>query len=223
MDREAETMFDDIASRYESNFAHDIGLNNTLDQVLFMLPARSRILDIGCGTGRPVSFRMATAGHEVTGIDISQHMIDIASRQVPGARFEKTDMTIFEPRTKYDAILAIFSLFNLSKAQVVAMITKFGQWLRPGGIFVLGTIPSTTLFQDASLYDSSEHWVDGKPMYFMGHEFHGTAATGSGWRELLEHTNFLIKADVSGIFTPPDPMAHRKDPEHQYLVCERRA
>ncbi|XHF98643.1 hypothetical protein AWENTII_002189 [Aspergillus wentii] len=139
MDTMAETMFDEIAKRYEAAFSEDPSLHQIIDRVLPLLPRNSCILDVGCGTGKPVSFRMARAGHKVTGIDISQQMLGIAERQVSSsgleAEFEKTDMTKYTPAdgTRFDAIFAIFSLFNISHAQTMEMLGKFREWLKPGG------------------------------------------------------------------------------------------
>ncbi|WP_328297358.1 class I SAM-dependent methyltransferase [Streptomyces sp. NBC_00435] len=50
------------------------------------------MLDIGSGTGRPVSHTLVEAGCEVTGIDGSSTMVELARQQVPGARFELQDV-----------------------------------------------------------------------------------------------------------------------------------
>ena len=220
MDIEAETMFDDIAKDYEATFAHDPSLHQVIDQALKLLEPNSCILDVGCGTGKPVSYRLAEAGHDVTGIDISQKMLDIASRQVNG-EFTKTNMTKYRPRKKFDAIFAIFSLFNISHRQIYSMIFKFCEWLHPGGRLILATIPSNILFQDQSLYDHSGEWVDRKPMYFMGHDFCGSASTTQGWQKLLSQAGFLIETEFSEQFCPPTSTAHRKDPDHQYFVAQK--
>lgn len=111
-------------------------------------------------------------------------MLDTASRQVKG-EFTKTDMRKYCPSNKFDAIFAIFSLFNISRRQMYSMLFKFCEWLQPGGRLILATIPSDILFQDQSLYDHSGEWVDRKPMYFMGHDFCGSASTIHGWQKLV--------------------------------------
>ncbi|KAE8365912.1 S-adenosyl-L-methionine-dependent methyltransferase [Aspergillus caelatus] len=220
MDTEAEMMFDDIAKTYEATFAHDPSLHQVIDQALDLLEPNSRVLDVGCGTGKPVSYRLAEAGHDVIGIDISQNMIDIASRQVKGA-FTKVDMTKYQPATKFHCIFAIFSLFNISRSQIHSMVSKFFEWLEPGGRLVLATIPSDCLFQDRSMYDQSAEWVDQKPMYFMGHDFCGSAATTGGWKHLFSDVGFEIETEFSYQFSPPDIAAHKRDPDHHYFIIRR--
>lgn len=153
----AENMFDEIAKRYEAAFLEDPSLHQIINRVLNLLEPNSDILDVGCGTGRPVSYRMAECGHKVIGIDISQEMIAIAKRQVTDneAEFEKADMTKYAPKKQFDAIFAVFSLFNISYSQTVEMLEKYHQWLKPGGRVIIATIPSDCMFEDKSLYDES--------------------------------------------------------------------
>ena len=52
----------------------------------------ARILDAGCGSGR-LGGHLARAGHDVTGVDLDPHLIDVAQADHPGARWE-----VGEPR-----------------------------------------------------------------------------------------------------------------------------
>jgi SAM-dependent methyltransferase len=65
-----------IARNYDRVFA-GVGLF-AYDQELLdaWFPAPCRLLDIGCGTGRHVT-RFARRGFEVTGLDLSAHMLDV--------------------------------------------------------------------------------------------------------------------------------------------------
>ncbi|KAI9036828.1 class I SAM-dependent methyltransferase [Aspergillus affinis] len=221
MAAEAELMFDDIAKNYEATFAEDPSLHQVIDQVLSLLKPESQVLDVGCGTGKPVSHRLAQAGHHVTGIDIAQNMLDIATNQVK-AQFVKSDMTQYEPAKRFDVIFAIFSLFNMSRAQAQSMVAKFHDWLNPHGRLVLATIPSECLFQDPSAYDESGEWADKKSMYFMGHNFYGSAATKSGWMNLFAEIGFEMEDHFSYHFAPPTLDAHKMDPDHLYFIVRRR-
>lgn len=220
MDVAAQTMFDEIAKRYEGAFSEDPSLHQIIDRSLGLLEPNSSVLDVGCGTGRPVLYRLAAAGHRVTGIDISPEMLDIAKKQVDGD-FHQADMTKYVPARQFDAIFAIFSLFNSSYEQICSMMLKFREWLRPGGRLILATIPSDCMFDDKSLYDESGKWVDTKPMYFMGHEFPGSAATVEGWHDVLHTAGFGIESELNYKFSPPDATAHKADPDHHYLVARR--
>jgi SAM-dependent methyltransferase len=61
--------------------AHPGGFSATLEQLKqYPLPKESRILEVGCGTGRTACF-LAKSGHHVTGVDIDEEMLSKARRR----------------------------------------------------------------------------------------------------------------------------------------------
>lgn len=82
MDRERHNRrFDLIAPVYSWFFSYQVGqFQHLIAENPDALPAtRSRILDIGCGTGA-LAFVLTELDHEVTGLDASRRMIEIARR-----------------------------------------------------------------------------------------------------------------------------------------------
>src|SRR3974390_2519613 len=66
-----------------------------LEQLLLNeLPSGARILDVGCGTGH-LSKRLFDRGYLVTGIDISEDMLEYARLKLPQAEFQKADACDF--------------------------------------------------------------------------------------------------------------------------------
>ena len=68
----------------------------------FLIPARSSVIEIGCGTGETLAALEPVNG---LGIDISPQMIAIARKKYPFLRFEEGDLESFEIGEKYDYIL----------------------------------------------------------------------------------------------------------------------
>jgi ubiquinone/menaquinone biosynthesis C-methylase UbiE len=103
------------------------------------------VLDLGCGTGRPVCSTFADAGHDVLGVDVSGVMLQDGRAKVTNAKFLKADafqMTM--PPDTYDAITVYFSLaVSLSQDLIKLQIRRMYQWLRPGGVLVLATVPNS--------------------------------------------------------------------------------
>src|SRR5690606_8425781 len=62
-----------------------------LSSVLKALPARGRVLDLGCGYGRAAT-TFINAGFPYLGVDVSPEAIEEARRRVPGGRFEERDL-----------------------------------------------------------------------------------------------------------------------------------
>ncbi|OKP85972.1 hypothetical protein A3844_14540 [Paenibacillus helianthi] len=79
----------DMLSKLGIGSAHPGGFSATLKQFEhYPLPTSSRILEIGCGTGR-TSCYLAAQGHDVVGIDIRPDMIAKAKK-----RAEKENVTL---------------------------------------------------------------------------------------------------------------------------------
>ena len=76
----------------------------------FQLAPGSRILDVGCGTGRH-AIELARRGFEVTGVDISEGMLAEAEKASSAAgvavRLIQCDATMFVPDQLYDAALCL--------------------------------------------------------------------------------------------------------------------
>jgi 2-polyprenyl-3-methyl-5-hydroxy-6-metoxy-1,4-benzoquinol methylase len=140
-------LFDEVGPAYETAFA---GLPEQAASIQWLLSELSKsqvqpaeILDIGCGTGRPVCSRLAAAGHSVIGIDVSAEMIKAAREQVPQATFEQLDVRDFKsPANRFDAITVYFSMIaGVTQDEIRLFIQSIYSWLKPGGSFVLATVP----------------------------------------------------------------------------------
>lgn len=55
------------------------------------------VLDIGCGSGRPIASHLAAEGHSVTGIDSSPAMVELFRPNVPDAEAIVADMRLAGP------------------------------------------------------------------------------------------------------------------------------
>ena len=108
---EWEEFFDGHAPAYmENSFT-----KNTLAEVDFIieelkLPPGSRILDVGCGTGRH-SVELARQGYLMTGVDISSGMLGQARKAAAeaGVKVEwiHADATQFESNNTFDAAICL--------------------------------------------------------------------------------------------------------------------
>jgi 2-polyprenyl-3-methyl-5-hydroxy-6-metoxy-1,4-benzoquinol methylase len=108
---EWETFFNGHAPVYMDNSF----TKNTLAEVDFLLdelklPPGSRILDIGCGTGRH-SVELAKRGFKVTGVDISPQMLAEAEKAAAQAGVKinwiNRDAAVFKSKEKFDAAICL--------------------------------------------------------------------------------------------------------------------
>jgi len=104
------------------------------------IPVHS-ILDLGCGTGNH-SLRLAERGYQVTGVDRSKEMLDIAKEKAgkKNVTFSlyQSDIREFNQPEKYDAIIMMFAVLGYQQENddVLAALKTVSKHLKVGGVFI---------------------------------------------------------------------------------------
>lgn len=157
-------------------------------RTLELIPAGSRVLELGCGAGVPLTVALAE-GRDVTGVDISATQVALARRNVPTAAFLHADMTaVAFPPDSFDAVVAFYSLTHVPRDDVPPLLGRIGEWLRPGGAVVL------TMGAEDDPGGIEEDWL-GVDMYFS----HFNAKKN---RRLVEDAGFVV--DSAEILVEPE-------------------
>ena len=149
----SDDFFNEIGVEYEEAFGHDAGLRQIVQRFLEMLPANTYVLDCGCGTGKPVAGLIVESGRRVHGIDLSQNMVNLSRKQVPGGSFERTNMLDYSPTEDFHGIIAMLSLFELTREEVTTMAAKWFQWLCPNGMLLIGVFGAEDCETTPEMYD----------------------------------------------------------------------
>lgn len=105
--------------------------------LLDALPA-GRALDAACGTGRH-SARLVELGHEVTGVDASPEMLDVARARVPGALFVEGDLRSL-PVDDGEVDVAVCALALGHCADLRAPVAELARAVRVGGQVVISDL-----------------------------------------------------------------------------------
>lgn len=87
-----------------------------LDRFTAHLRPGDAVLDVGCGSGRPMAAALIERGFRVTGVDASANLIAHASADLPEGRFLQGDMRTLDLGQTFAGVLAWHSLFHLSAA-----------------------------------------------------------------------------------------------------------
>jgi trans-aconitate methyltransferase len=116
-------------TRHSYVFKHGAGLVELLDP-----KPGERILDLGCGSGQ-LTAKIAEAGAQVIGIDLSPDMIAQAQANYPHIEFGIGDATTFELAEPVDAVFSNAVLHWVKDAE--SAIARVVRVLKPGGRFVL--------------------------------------------------------------------------------------
>lgn len=112
-----------------------------------MLPAQSRVLDLGCGPGNAAAF-MAAQGHDVDAWDASPEMAE-QGRALFSLRIRVAGFDALEAVELYDGIYANFSLLHAPKADMPGHLARISRALKPNGVFHIGTKMGTGEKRDA--------------------------------------------------------------------------
>ena len=103
----------------------------------------SRVLDAGCGPGR-VGSQLATAGHDVVGVDIDPVLISAAEHDHPGltwlvADLAELDLPAMGKADGFDIIICAGNVMTfLDPATRKPVLDRLATHLRPGGRIVTG-------------------------------------------------------------------------------------
>lgn len=115
-----------------------------LERFLALEP-RSRILDLGCGSGRH-TLELARRGHRVLGVDPDERALAEARAAAKGERlnvhFVKTDLRLITYRGEFDAIVSLDSSFGQLPADRddLRCLEAARKGLKPGGRLLVDTL-----------------------------------------------------------------------------------
>jgi len=133
--------YDAVATEWDRIRDRSLFERPWLDRMLSFAPGR-RVLDLGCGSGRPIAQYLVDRRCRITGIDGSPAMIDLFRRNVPGAEAQLADMRSLELGRAFDAILAWDSLFHLSPDDQRAAFSVFAAHAAPNAALMFTAGPT---------------------------------------------------------------------------------
>ena len=144
--------YDLIADWYASDRGRTMGVAEAL-AVAAMLPARSRILDAGCGNGVPICEALVNAGHRVVGLDSSAGMLNRFRANLPGTPVVRGDARQCPfGDGAFDAAFSWGMLFHLRPVDQAAAFASVSRVLKPGAAF---------LFTAAEIDDADDAGITG--------------------------------------------------------------
>lgn len=132
-----------------------------LDTLLSAAPLGTTILDLGCGTGRPMAEHIVAQGRRVLGVDQAQALLEIARDHLPTERWVLSTMQAFEPDEPCHGALLWDSLFHVPRHEHEPILRKVVDAL-PSGARLMLTVGGSahpaftdTMFGQTFSYDSN--------------------------------------------------------------------
>ena len=111
------------------------------DRLITELAAGAEVLDLGCGSGRPVAQHLHERGMHVTGVDSSPTMISLCQSRLPDHAWIVADMRTLSLGRRFDGILAWDSYFHLDPDAQRAMFTVFAAHASARAVLMFNTGP----------------------------------------------------------------------------------
>jgi 2-polyprenyl-3-methyl-5-hydroxy-6-metoxy-1,4-benzoquinol methylase len=113
------------------------------------LPKGAAVLDLGCGTGIPITKVLFDEGMMVYGIDASASMVSAFQQHFPNTPVacEAVEDSAFFNR-QFDAIIAWGLIFLLPQDTQETVIQKVADALQPGGKFLFTAPAQKTTWED---------------------------------------------------------------------------
>lgn len=137
-----------------------------IDQLLEYLKPGASILDVGCGSGYPIASYMINKGYQVTGVDSSQELLNIAKKNSPTLKTIYGDVRTVEIKQRFDAIVEWWCLFHLPKEDHANMFARFASWLNKGGILEFTTGDSEYQASSSDMLNQELNFYSLAPQYY---------------------------------------------------------
>lgn len=137
-----------------------------------VLPEGASVLDLGCGSGVPISEALLGEGCDVFGVDASPILVAAFRRRFPQVQVacEPAEESRFFDRA-YDGVVAVGLLFLLAPDVQRSLIHRVSAALKPGGRFLF-----TAPLQSATWKDT----LTGRESVSLGDEAYRRAFDESG-------------------------------------------
>ncbi|PZS01723.1 MAG: hypothetical protein DLM56_14180 [Pseudonocardiales bacterium] len=228
--------YDALSWRYRADDASAANYGPWIDELLTSLTEPSRVLDVGCGCGIPVSRDLAAAGHEVIGVDVSEVQVQRARKLVPAATFIQADVTTLEfPSRSYDAVVSLYSIIHVPLQSQPTLLRSIANWLVDDGLLLLtagweswtGSEPSwldgnATMWWSHADVDTYRRWLNEAGFRVLREEFVPQGETGHSlfWVRRAERAGMFERFtnDARRVIVMAQEAARRLD--HNYIGTE---
>ncbi|MER7930160.1 class I SAM-dependent methyltransferase [Streptomyces sp. NPDC096057] len=142
-----KSVYQQVANEYDERIpgrgpSDDMFTQSERDFLIEAIRSGEKVLDIGCGTGR-FTVPMAEKGADVSGLDISRPMLDVASRKLAerglNADLREGDMAHLPfPDATFDTVTSMLALMHVPLEDRQTVFSEVARVLRPGGRMLLG-------------------------------------------------------------------------------------
>lgn len=175
-DQIRKELFDVWASNYNNSVIKSeqeetypfAGYSNIKYQIIDIITKKpsAHILDMGVGTGE-ITSPLYNLGYKVTGVDLSEKMIDLAKKKMPDAKFicDTFKNSLAKINDQYDFIIFNYSIHHLEYQSQVDLLLNIYDYLSSQGMIIIGDVSTLNSLDMnklqevyASIWDDEEYY-----------------------------------------------------------------
>lgn len=164
----------------------------SIDKAIQYLSPNAKILDVGCGSGKPIAAYLVKKGFEVYGIDISAKLVEYAKEVMPDDHLFVGDICDFTTVLKFDAIVCWFALFHVHAKYHVDVLRKFHSFLHPKGILCITFADTGYSPEGDDITIIDEHTIESA---MFGERFYHSGNPAEINSQLVKSAGFEIISD----------------------------
>lgn len=193
-DSDDDRAADDVAGLYDRRavdwdsdrqFRRPSGEQSWIKRFAAEVGPGGRVLDLGCGSGVPVTPDLLGAGLSITGVDASPALIALCQSRFPSENWVVADMRGLDLGQQFSGLLAWHSLFHLTQGAQREMFAVFARHTAPGAplMFTSGARDDVTVGQ------------------WRGDALYHASLDPAEYRRLLEENGFVL---IDHVTADPD-------------------
>lgn len=131
---DVQDAYEKIAEDYSTTVKSDHFDHRYIEKFLFLFKPQQKILDIGAGTGALSVEMKENHGLDVTAIDFSKEMLDIAHQNHPDLKMIQMDLRKLDfVDDCFDGVFANYSLIHVPEKDIETSLAGIFRVLKTGG------------------------------------------------------------------------------------------
>ena len=163
-----------------------------IDELITQLPQKATILDVGCGSGKPIAKYLLGKGFDVYGIDISPKQIEHAKQIISEDKLFVGDICTFTTPLTFDAIICWCTLFHIHASQHLDVLKKLRSILKPNGVMLITFAETSAKPEGTDIKVIDEHTIESE---MFGERFKHSGNPAKINAQLMIDTGFKIISD----------------------------
>lgn len=164
----------------------------SIDETIAHLKPSAKILDVGCGSGKPIAAYLVEKGFDVYGLDISPNLLKHAAKIIPKEKLFEADLCEFTTKMHFDAIICWCTIFHVHAERHLTLLKKLHSFLVPAGVLCITFADTSLAIEDVPITIIDEYTIESE---MFGERFCHSGRPASENSQLIKKAGFKIITD----------------------------